>query len=247
MDYQQEIQKLEAKQAAEREQLEREHRVRKLLPQDAVPRQVFTGTKLYGVIASVKYGSDFQAYSFREDPSYKQRTLREALDLLESIGEIVPFFSVKDGSLALKPEDQITPAEADRAEIHGPYAVKIDHGQGDGAKLEAFVKLPTGERIDVEIQLSEAHRFGSWRRTGGNDHYSESWTFEVVSAQLGQARLVRYASGSHSGPRSGSRQVYVFTFASDLDSLADAIDKDIADREAARKAREVSDGNVQDR
>lgn len=215
---------LERQHADKVEQLHREHAVRELLPQDVPPHFVHTSSKLYGSVASVHYGNSFQGYygSQQQKEEDRLRSLPEAIALLRRIGEIIPFYVVKNACVSRKPDAAISAKEREQAEsIRGPYEVQIEHPHGDPAYLEAFVRLANGQQIDVQIRLQDSHRYGGWQRTGGNENYSESWQFRIVEASLGQAQFIRFAAGPDRGPRSGSRHVYVFSSLADLDAVVE--------------------------
>lgn len=218
--------KLKAEHEAELEGLQLEEAIREQIPAGDVPRQVYTGTRLYGCVASVSFGDSFTGHytpaGEEPDPRYKNRTLSEALELLRALGAIVPFMEVRSGCVGLQPEDSIKAKDRERAEITGPYACKIVADHAGGAKLQAFVELLDGQRIDLSIQLERAERsYGSWTQISGHPQFDQSWKYRTDAARdLGEAKLIRYGSGADSGPRSGSRLVYLFTWAHDLNDLA---------------------------
>lgn len=230
---------LEQKLAAVTAEHELEAAIRGQLPEE--PRQVFTGSRLYGCSATVKYGDSFQAYG--DKPAYRLRTLREALELLGSLGEIVPLFEVRGGCIGLQPEDSITEKQRERATLTGPYGCKITSEHSGGARLQAFVTLAEGQRIDVSIQLNPHERgYGSWHRCEGHPQYDQTWKFRADEARdLGHEKLIRFYAGEP-GPRHGHKLVYLFTFASDLEDV-------VAKAEAAEvlgcpDGREIQGGDV---
>ena len=212
-----EMDALEQRQARERAKLESEQYIRSLLPENPEPCFV-CAIKLYGAVASVKYGDGYARMNPEE--RQKPRTLREAIDIVEALGDIVPMFTVKSGCLAMKPETAITEQERERATICGPYACRVVNRHGQDCRLEAFVMLPSEQLIYVGVILDSAARskFGHWRRTGGYDHYPESWTYEPVwPTDTLAAKTVKYAAGWRTGQFSGGQLVYLYTFLSDLE------------------------------
>jgi len=216
------------------EQLEREERILKLLPDSVpLPRFIFTGSKLYGTQANLSYG---ESYGLGSD----HYTLADALRLIDSISsEAVEIWTVKDGCLAIKPEHAITEQENERATIDGPYyGVKIRREHND-AKLTAVLNLK-GEQIEVSIALKGQHQFGSFDVVSArtDTHYRGNYPeqdakWQKRPAAIGQAKTVQYSGGSYTGPGSAGQMIYLFDCREALQGYADTLERREQERQEA--------------
>lgn len=141
--------KAETKEKAKkrRDELRRLERVAAVMG-DADPTDIHFHT-LYGVVAGVTFGSDYQAYGLEDN----RQTMQQVADLLEKYPP-VPVWKISDGCTAMRPDWNVSDDEAmkDNAEKIWGVMLRTDYVSGQTQKVSWYTEID-GVRLKITAVL----------------------------------------------------------------------------------------------